>query len=46
MLYCNEQKYEDVVKIMDFYEDFVDETYTAAGVPKPKVHTGGDQLTR
>ena len=46
ILYCNEQKYDDVVKIMDFYEQYVDDAYKAAEVQKPKVHTGGDQLTR
>lgn len=46
VLHYNEQKYDDVVQIMDFYEKFVHDTYDAAGVPKPKIHTGGDQLTR
>ena len=48
VLHFNEQKYDEVVQIMDYYEDFLDKCYTAADldVGTKKVHIGGDQLTR
>ena len=46
VLFLNEQKYQDVVQIMDHYEDMIQEIYTEAGKHLPKIHVGGDQLTR
>ena len=48
VLHFNEQKYDEVVQIMDYYEDFLDKCYTAADldIGTKKVHIGGDQLTR
>lgn len=45
MLPLNEQKYADVVQIMDHYEDKVSEIYEAAGKPIAQIPIG-DQLTR
>lgn len=42
----NEQKYADVVQILDHYEQYIKEIYQSAEVPLDKVHIGGDQLTR
>lgn len=42
----NEQKYADVVQILDHYEHYIEEIYQSAEVPLAKVHIGGDQLTR
>lgn len=42
----NEQKYADVVQILDHYEQYIEEIYQSAEVPLAKVHIGGDQLTR
>lgn len=46
VLFENEQKYSDVVKILDFYEEVVSDVYAKAGRNTEKVHIGGDQLTR
>ncbi|KAL3836462.1 hypothetical protein ACJMK2_021894 [Sinanodonta woodiana] len=46
VLPLNEQKYADVVSILDKYESAVEEIYTVAGQDKLPVHIGGDQLTR
>jgi hypothetical protein len=42
----NEQKYADVVDILDKYECTLSEIFTAAGQDLHTVHIGGDQLTR
>ncbi|KAL5019139.1 hypothetical protein ScPMuIL_004861 [Solemya velum] len=45
----NEQKYSDVIDIMDSYEQLVEDTFLAYGhlvTSETKVHIGGDQLTR
>ena len=45
----NEQKYQDVVKILEHYQNIVEDTYKEAEVDpvnQKKVHIGGDQLTR
>ncbi|KAL5004258.1 hypothetical protein ScPMuIL_017714 [Solemya velum] len=45
----NEQKYSDVIDIMDSYEQLVEDTFLACGhlvTSETKVHIGGDQLTR
>ena len=43
----NEQKYQDVVEILDYYEKIVNEISEAGSVnlDNMKVHTGGEQLT-
>ncbi|XP_071153480.1 uncharacterized protein [Mytilus edulis] len=49
VLHLNEQKYDDVVQIMDYYENFLSDTYEKAGLDfnnNTHVHCGGDQLTR
>ena len=46
VLCLNEQKYQDSVQIMDHYKDMIQEIYTEAGKHLPKIHVGGDQLTR
>ncbi|XP_070581644.1 uncharacterized protein [Ptychodera flava] len=46
---CNEQNYNDAVRILDFYEDTVNDIYEQAGLSAndhASVHIGGDQLTR
>ncbi|KAK3102170.1 hypothetical protein FSP39_009302 [Pinctada imbricata] len=42
----NEQKYSDVVQIMESYESTLKDIYSAAGKSVPSVQVGGDQLTR
>ena len=45
----NEQKYQDVVKILEWLESLVTDVYDKAGVPleeRKPMHVGGDQLTR
>lgn len=42
----NEQKYCDVVEILDSYQELCENTYEACGKPCQKIHIGGDQLTR
>ncbi|XP_052809488.1 uncharacterized protein LOC128237953 [Mya arenaria] len=42
----NEQKYSDVVDILDSYESLVNSVHISAGMPPEPVHIGGDQLTR
>ena len=42
----NEQKYADVVDVLDFYEDVLHQTAEEAGIPVGTVQVGGDQLTR
>ncbi|CAC5417451.1 unnamed protein product [Mytilus coruscus] len=45
----NEQKYEDVVKILEHYENVIDELHQKANVDlkdEDCFHIGGDQLTR
>lgn len=34
----NEQKYADVVQILDHYEQYIEEIYQSAEVPLAKVH--------
>ena len=48
VLIKNEQKYADVVEILDYYESVVSDVYDAAGKDSQdvKIHIGGDQLTR
>ena len=46
VLPLNEQKYSDVIQIMEHYEKCIDDIYASAGKPVPKVPVGGDQLTR
>lgn len=48
VLFKNEQKYQDVVEILDFYEKIITNACTGAQVPVDniRVHIGGDQLTR
>jgi hypothetical protein len=42
----NEQKYADVVDILDQYENIIQKTSEEANIPISSVHIGGDQLTR
>lgn len=42
----NEQKYAEVVDILDSYESTLSEIFTAAEQDVPNVHIAGDQLTR
>lgn len=42
----NEQKYTDVVQILDHYEDCVSDIYEAAGEPIAEIPIGGNQFTR
>ena len=46
VLHKNEQKYADVVEVLDSYQDICETVYRSAEKPLPKVHIGGDQLTR
>lgn len=48
VLYKNEQKYQDVVGILEFYEKIIVDACDAAGVNSEdiRIHIGGDQLTR
>ena len=46
VLHHNEQKYDETVKILDYYEDFLKSCYEEAGIQMGTVHIGGDQLTR
>jgi hypothetical protein len=48
VLHLNEQRYDDVVQILDYYESLMTECAEAAGedVENLRVHIGGDQLTR
>lgn len=49
LLCKNEQKYAEVVKVLDSYEQLIDDIYTEAGLQvddSTKIHKGGDQLTR
>jgi hypothetical protein len=46
ILHKNEQKYEDVMCIMDWYESLLSNIYLPCGIDIPKVQVGGDQLTR
>ena len=48
VLLKNEQKYAEVVDILDYYENVMEEVHNIAEIPleKVKIHTGGDQLTR
>ena len=49
LLCKNEQKYADVVDVLDSYEQLIGDIYTKAGIrvdDSTKVHIGGDQLTR
>ncbi|WAR12562.1 LOW QUALITY PROTEIN: hypothetical protein MAR_026742 [Mya arenaria] len=43
ILHKNEQKYAEVIDVLDFYQELF---YESAEKPLPKVHIGGDQLTR
>ncbi|XP_006814411.1 uncharacterized protein LOC102801398 [Saccoglossus kowalevskii] len=46
---CNEQDYNHVVRILDFYEETLNQIYTKAEISyddNVTVHIGGDQLTR
>ncbi|WAR07883.1 hypothetical protein MAR_017841, partial [Mya arenaria] len=42
----NEQKYADVVDILDTYQDLGETLYQGSGLQVPQIHIGGDQLTR
>lgn len=45
----NEQKYSEVIDILDSYENHIAEIFNSAGKPltsNSRVHIGGDQLTR
>lgn len=42
----NEQKYAEVVDILNSYKSTLSEIFTAAEQDVPNVHIGGDQLTR
>ena len=48
VLFKNEQRYDDVVDILQMYENEIREVYNKAGKDGDdyKVHIGGDQLTR
>jgi hypothetical protein len=46
VLPLNEQKYSDVVQILDHYEDTISHFFEEAASPVQKVHVGGDLLTR
>ncbi|XP_053405511.1 uncharacterized protein LOC123528628 [Mercenaria mercenaria] len=46
ILHKNEQKYAEVVDILDSYQELCETTYEAAEKPLQEVHIGGDQLTR
>ena len=48
VLMKNEQKYQDVVHILDHYQDLIDRATESAGLEPGSlhVHIGGDQLTR
>ena len=46
ILHKNEQKYAEVVDVLDSYQELCETTYEAAEKPLQKVHIGGDQLTR
>ncbi|XP_060563373.1 uncharacterized protein LOC132722819 [Ruditapes philippinarum] len=41
-----EQKYADVVDILDTYQDLGETLYQGSGLQVPQIHIGGDQLTR
>ncbi|XP_053388326.1 uncharacterized protein LOC128551481 [Mercenaria mercenaria] len=44
--HVGEQKYAEVVDILDSYQELCETTYEAAEKPLQEVHIGGDQLTR
>ena len=46
VLPLNEQKYSDVVQILDHYEDTISNFFEEAASTVQKVHVGGDLLTR
>jgi hypothetical protein len=48
VLMKNEQKYADVVQILDFYENFLEQCHEKAGISYEgaRIHIGGDQMTR
>ena len=48
VLYKNEQKLQDVVEILEFYQSAIGEACREAGIRESsfRVHIGGDQLTR
>ena len=48
VLFENEQKYDNVVVILDAYEELIRKVHERAEVPMPdiRIHVGGDQLTR
>lgn len=46
ILHKNEQKYADVVDILDSYQELCEQTFATAQKPLHTVHVGGDQLTR
>ena len=48
VLFKNEQYTQDVVKIMEFYEDCLNDAHQKAGIDfdNKHIHIGGDQLTR
>ena len=41
-----EQKYIEVVDILDIYQEFCQKSDEACGKQCPKIHIGGDQLIR
>lgn len=46
VMHKNEQKYTDVIDILDSYQELCDSTFQAAETPTQKTQIGGDQLTR
>lgn len=42
----NEQKYSEVIDILDYYQTFCESTYNCCGEEVPQIQVGGDQLTR
>ncbi|XP_076078863.1 uncharacterized protein LOC143048879 [Mytilus galloprovincialis] len=48
VLHKNEQRYQDVVGILDYYEKVVEDVFSSVGknMDDVKIHIGGDLLTR
>lgn len=42
----NEQKYSEVIDILDYYHSFCESTYNSCVKEVPQIQIGGDQLTR
>ncbi|WAR27510.1 hypothetical protein MAR_013214, partial [Mya arenaria] len=45
ILHNNEQKYAEVIDVLDSYQELCEAVYESAEKPLPKIHIGGDQLT-